>query len=145
MAYTANDIVDKTLYAKKKVNAKKYPTDDAPVLFTIQPGEIVGVVYSYLMPVTGRSKLHWQFQQSDGTSFYTEHDTGRYDLEKLREQGLQTITEKDLPTPSIWDRIFTKGPLTGGINTTLNKVILLIIVLFAALTLWRYVLPLFKK
>jgi hypothetical protein len=89
MTYSVNDIVGKTLVAKKRVPVKASPLDSAPILRYIEAGKPVGVVYSYLEPKTGRSQLYWMFEEDffgDVTYYYIPHSVGAFDKEVLESQ-----------------------------------------------------------
>lgn len=84
------------MYAKQRVPIMQQPWDGAEVSRYIEPGNLVGIVDTYLEPREGRSHLYWVFQDVFGLSYYTPHIPGMYDLEMLRLQGLLTIEEKDI-------------------------------------------------
>lgn len=96
--YELADIVDKSLYAKRTVPILRLPYDDADVLFSVGPGQVVGVVDTYFLPnpANGRTKIYWGFLDVDGNPYYAAHEIGAYDLEALQAQGLLSIEEKDL-------------------------------------------------
>jgi len=92
--FNAEDIVGKTLWAKTQVPLKRRPEDTGEIIYTVQPGKVVGVVDSFINPTSGRNaNLYWQF--SDGTRyFYAEHIVGRYDLAKLEVQGPKSLEQQ---------------------------------------------------
>jgi len=92
--FNAEDIVGKTLWAKTQVPLKRRPEDTGEIIYTVQPGKVVGVVDSFINPTSGRnSNLYWQF--SDGTRyFYAEHLVSRYDLAKLEVQGPKSLEQQ---------------------------------------------------
>jgi len=94
MDFEASDIIGKTLYAKTRVPLKRTAWDDEPVTGYAEPGQAVGVVHTWVDPRPGRKNLWWAFVASNGSWYYTEHIGGRYDLDKLRDQGVKTIQEK---------------------------------------------------
>lgn len=85
--YNANDIVDKTLYAKKLVNVYSAPNNLLTPLYVVSPGNIVGVVYSW---VKKNDIVYWHLY--DNT--FVTHDSDKFSLEKLQEQGAQSTEEK---------------------------------------------------
>lgn len=94
---SADQIVEKTLIAKKKVQLKRLPTDDAKVTFTVQPGGTVGRVYSWTGG-TGTSPLWWMFYDENGKTYYAKHEPGLFDITVIKEQGASTVkvnTEKE--------------------------------------------------
>lgn len=91
--YSANDIIGKTLYAAKDIEVKSGAFDNSEVIQVIQKGTMIGIVYSYLLPTSGRSSLYWMFQPTYGAPFYVEHKKGRFDLEALEDQGVMSLEE----------------------------------------------------
>jgi hypothetical protein len=85
--YNANDILDKTLYAKKPVNVYSAPNNLLTPLYVVSPGNIVGVVYSW---VKKNDIVYWHLY--DNT--FVTHDSDKFSLEKLQEQGAQSTEEK---------------------------------------------------
>jgi hypothetical protein len=85
--YNANDILDKTLYAKKSVNVYSAPNNLLTPLYVVSPGNIVGVVYSW---VKKNDIVYWHLY--DNT--FVTHDSDKFSLEKLQEQGAQSTEEK---------------------------------------------------
>jgi hypothetical protein len=92
--YSADQIIGKTLVARRNVELKRLPSDTAPVTYTVKPGQTVGVVYSYLLPKAGRSTLYWQFIDANGNYFYAPHKEGIYDIDIIKTQGGKTTEEK---------------------------------------------------
>ena len=90
--YSADQIVGKTLIAKAKVTLYNLPYDDAAPIGSVQPGQTVGIVVSWLDadPSSGRSRLYWQFVDSSGNFFYAPHYTGEFDVQSLVDQGALT-------------------------------------------------------
>lgn len=88
--FSADQIVEKTLIAKKKVQLKRLPTDDAKVIFTVQPGGTVGRVYSWTGG-TGASALWWMFYDEKGQVYYAKHEQGLFDITVIKEQGASTV------------------------------------------------------
>ena len=92
--YSVDQIIDKTLIAKKPIKVYRRAYDDAEVVQIIQPGQTVGVVYSYLLPGEGRSSFMWTFDDANGKPYYTKHDVGLYDVKALRDAGAITVAEE---------------------------------------------------
>jgi hypothetical protein len=100
MGYSADQIIGKTMYAAQKVPVKDLPFDDSPAVAYVQPGNIIGIVYSWVgpKPEQGRSLLYWMYARPDGSFFFTPHVESYYDLQKLKDQGIvsdQEIREKE--------------------------------------------------
>ena len=92
--YSADQIIGKSLVAKKSVELKRLPQDSAPSIYTVKPGQTVGVVYSYLLPKEGRSTLYWQFIDANGRYFYAAHKEGIFDIDSIKTQGGKSTEEK---------------------------------------------------
>ena len=88
--YNPDDLIGKTFYPLKRVFAYgDASTIDKPVYF-FDPGNPIGVVYSYLSKPTG---LWWQFK-SGSKSYFVKHEQGLFNLKDLKDQGLTTEKEK---------------------------------------------------
>jgi hypothetical protein len=86
--YNASDIWDKTLMAKKNINAY---TPDGKVFASIKNGNAVGYVYSHNVLPTG--ELRWIFDMPSGSSspwlsYYVIHDPSAFDINALKQQGV---------------------------------------------------------
>lgn len=92
--FSAADIIGKTLNAKKTVEVYRYNDLTKPV-YKVKPGQIVGVVYSYLMPKEGREVLYWMFYDANKKPYYTKQEPGLYDIKSLRDQGVLTALEEE--------------------------------------------------
>ena len=121
MTYSAADIIDKTLFAKTRVPIKRQPWDAFPVVGYAEPGQKIGVVYTYLGIKAGRSVLYWGFIDENRIMYYTEHREGYYNVQSLRGQGLLTLEEKQrqeelaqLSLPEKVVRTATRGLLIYG-------------------------------
>jgi hypothetical protein len=64
---SADKIIGKTLYAKKKL--EKLTSGLTPI-GTIPAGGLVGVVYSYIQR---NGNVYWQFRDSFGNFYYVKH------------------------------------------------------------------------
>lgn len=94
MEFRADQIIGKSLTAKKAVSIYRTPDDSAAPVYTVNPGESVGIVTSYLNPGAGRSVLYWVFRDQTGRYYYTRHAQGRYDIASLQTQGAQTTAQQ---------------------------------------------------
>jgi hypothetical protein len=90
--YSLYEIPGKSLIAKKSVQLKRMPSNDAKTIYTAKPGETVGLVYSW---VGGKgSPLWWQYYDNNGVAYYTLHEPGMYDVKVLKDQGAVTVKEQ---------------------------------------------------
>ena len=99
--YSAGDILDKTLVAKRKLAIYNGVPDASyiPVIVgDIEGGKVVGRVYSYIAadPYKGRAELWWMFWPSTdgGKYYYAPHVEGDFDLRLLEQQGVLSEEEK---------------------------------------------------
>lgn len=117
--FSANDILDKTLIAKKTVAIRRSPDTTAPVVFNVKPGETVGVVYSW---VQRGGHLWWMYYDNQGGTYYTIHEPGLYDIQSLQAQGsvsLEDVQEQQAkansPITYYGDKLFTLATWGVGI------------------------------
>ena len=94
MEFTADQIVGKTLVAKVPVKILRIPDDEAPAVYTAQPGETIVIVTSYSLPGAGRSAIYWTYEDNKGRQYYTQHKQGRYDVGALQAQGAVTLQQQ---------------------------------------------------
>ncbi len=93
--FSADQIINKGLFARGPVPLKRLPQDSAPVIYTVQPGARAGTVYSWLDFKPGvRKNLYWMFYDENKKPYYAEHLPGRFATSELREQGALTIKEQ---------------------------------------------------
>jgi len=92
--YSATEIIGKTLIARQPVNLYRAANDSAQKIYTVEPGQTVGKVYSYLSPGQNRSSLYWAFYDESGRPYYARHITGNFDISSLSEQGALTVQEQ---------------------------------------------------
>jgi hypothetical protein len=89
--YTANQLIGKTVVAKKETKLYSNPKGAGTVLGTVKTGQPFGIVYSYLRPeqTDGRT---WLMFDNGKTSFFVPNEavasTG------LKEQGTKTVTQE---------------------------------------------------
>ena len=88
--FSADQVIGKTLIAKSSVPLKRYAQANAPVVYTAKKGEVVGVVYSWVMD---GPTLYWQFLDKNGNPYYAQHRTGIFSVDALQQQGAQTLED----------------------------------------------------
>ncbi len=130
MEYNAADIVGKTLFALTRVPIKRQPWDDSPIVTYAEPGQKIGIVYTYVGVKAGRSVLHWAFVDDNNVLYYTEHRQGYYNLQSLKNQGVLTKTEKaaqqalaNQTMPERVVRTLTGGLIAYGVIRVLGRLI----------------------
>jgi hypothetical protein len=92
--FSANEIIGKTLFARVAVPVYRLPEFSANPVFTVKPGEAIGVVYSYLDAKPGRPFV-WTFLDKNNKAYYVRHDSKSFDLTALKKQGAKTTEEKE--------------------------------------------------
>lgn len=88
--FSADQVVGKTLIAKTSVPLKRMPAASAPVVYTARKGNVVGVVYSWVMDGPA---LYWQFLDQYNKPYYAEHRPGLFSVDALQQQGAQTLED----------------------------------------------------
>lgn len=86
--YTADQIVGKTLIARKPIAIKRETRKSAPTVYTVRPGITVGVVYSW---VQGDGGIWWMYLDQNQKTYYTYHEPGAYDIGALGAQGVESL------------------------------------------------------
>jgi hypothetical protein len=130
--FNAADIIGKTLIAKSQVPLYRLPNDGAEVVYTVSPGQSLGIVESYLLPGTNRTNLYWQFKDQNNKFYYSEHKQGIYDVKELANQGALTleqqqaaVVEANLTTGDKVFRLIKNALLLGAgvylVNTIIKK------------------------
>jgi hypothetical protein len=111
---SAQDVIGKTLYPKKKVNFWKgsqlrsgdlLDKDKAGTL----PVNYPFLVYSFAAPSSVRRNLYWMAKDSNGQIILVRHVKGDFDFKKLAAQGVKTeqqkIEEEEEKEKTLADRI----------------------------------------
>ena len=91
--FSADQIIDKALIAKKNVTAYRTPfslTKVSTKFTSFRPGDFVGNVYSY---VKEGANLHWMFYDQNKKPYYVMHEPEAFSVEALRDQGVKTTAE----------------------------------------------------
>lgn len=98
--YNVNDLIGKSLIAKKNIDIYNLPLDKDPnkkKLWSVKPGEFVGVIDTYFNPKENRKSTWWGFFKIENGKkkfYYAEHGIGLYNVKALHDQGVLTIEEK---------------------------------------------------
>jgi hypothetical protein len=130
--FNAADIIGKTLVAKSQVPLYRLPNDDAAIVYTVSPGQSLGIVQSFLLPGANRTNLYWQFKDQNNNFYYSEHKQGIYDVKELSDQGALTLQqqqaaaiEANLSTGDKIFRLIKNALLIGAgvylVNTIIKK------------------------
>lgn len=92
--YNANEIVGKTLFAKKKIDVYNSSAPDGKIIYSVNSGDTLGPVYSWVMK---NGALWWQLEwQLEANNFgaFVKHEIGAFDVKALEDQGAQTTLDK---------------------------------------------------
>lgn len=93
MLYNAEDIVGKTLFAKRAVDLSR--SAGGNTVFTAKAGDALGVVYSWVTKESSDGmKLYWMFYDANKRPYYAKHETGAFDVNSLTQQGVTTTLEQ---------------------------------------------------
>lgn len=94
--FNPDDLVGKKVIAERPTPIKTSPFDNSPIIKTIAKGQTIGTVYSYLMPVNGRTNLYWMFYDAWNQPFYTPDQSGLFNSTALEAQGVKSYeTQKN--------------------------------------------------
>lgn len=88
--YTADQIVGKTMIARKNIPLKREPRKSAETVYVAKPGITVGVVYSW---VNADGGIWWMYYDQNGKTYYTYHEPGAYDIKSLDAQGVESLEQ----------------------------------------------------
>ena len=86
MIFSADQIINKTLIAKKNVDLTRSP--GGAVIYTVTPGENVGVVYSYIQR---DGIVYWLFYDANQRTYFAKHETNAFDVKALKDQGAKDV------------------------------------------------------
>lgn len=90
--FSADQIVGKNLLARRPVQLKRLPSDDAKTTYTVPAGASVGVVYSWTGGQT--SPLWWMFYDANGKTYYAKHESGAFDIDAIKDQGALDVKQE---------------------------------------------------
>lgn len=90
--FYADQLIGKSLVARIKIPLKRLPDSNATTIYTVQPGNPVGIVYSF----TGGkgSPLWWMFYDQNGKAYYVEHNDSAFDVKLIKDQGALNVAEE---------------------------------------------------
>ena len=111
---SADQVIGKTLHARTRVDVKTLPFDGQATLYSVAPGNVVGVVYAWVEPTTGRKNLWWQIEKEDGSFVWVEHYPGRFDTKKLEQQGVTTLEDQAWQEKPLLQKAMTIGAYVLG-------------------------------
>lgn len=132
MSYNAGDLLDKTFKAKGRVPLYHAAYDNETPYTYVEPGQIIGVLYSWLSPTAGRTGLWWMFYDQDNKPYYVPHKEGGNYIDEsfFKDQGVLTTEEKiekeNEANESLPDKLIRNGKnivLTLGAGYLLIKLI----------------------
>lgn len=95
---SADKFIGKTFYAKKNRTKFRYPGDYKTTfpgqskLYVFKPGELIGVVYSWLQK---DGSLYWMFYDSNNKAYYVQHDDTAIELTKQIQNVIKVAESKE--------------------------------------------------
>jgi hypothetical protein len=92
MMYSADDIINKSLYAEKEVTIYSLPDKNSEIKFTVQKTQLVGMVYSWIIDDGGQ--LWWLIWDGKTITGYVYHQQNTFSVLALQQQGVLTTLEK---------------------------------------------------
>lgn len=94
----ADKFIGKTFYAKESRTRFRYPGDFKTTfpgekkLLVYKPGDLIGVVYSWLEK---DGKLYWMFLNSQGKAYYIQHKEGAIQLTQQLKNVIKVAEAKE--------------------------------------------------
>ena len=92
--YSADQIIGKTLIAKKSVTLKRHPSASGKAVYTAPPGSSLGTVQTWVHENGPGTPLWWSFLDSAGRPYYIRHEENAFDVKHLKDQGAITVKEQ---------------------------------------------------
>jgi hypothetical protein len=124
--YSATDLIGKSLFAKKSIPLKRFTDDDKPTVYTVDPGKLVGVVYSWVVKPDGT--LWWAFYDQNKNPYYAKHAEGNFSLSELTAQGLESVAQKAK------DEAKANESITDKIERNLHWIVIAVVIAFLGKT-----------
>lgn len=109
-SYDVSFLVGKTLFANQDTNIYSFAMDSAKPIAKIKKGQSLGVLFSFLVPKSGRKVLWLMFEGADRKPYYVPVEYNTIDTEALKKQGVKTtdeiIKQDERDNESTKDKIF---------------------------------------
>lgn len=107
---SVEELVDKPIYAVAPVPVyRSISPKEGPIVFTVQPGQNVGTLYSWVKDPQGRG--YWfQFYDANGRPYYTQIKPGLYDKQAALAWGARTVEQVEQDRQER-ERADSAGPL----------------------------------
>ena len=90
--FNADQIIGKSLIAKKAVKLYRTADDSTKVIYTVPAGSPVGVVYSWIGG--NAAPLYWAFYDAQQKPYYAKHEPGMFSVQALEDQGALNVKEQ---------------------------------------------------
>jgi hypothetical protein len=90
--FAISQLLDKTLIARVPVPVYSNPYTQTQIA-TVSTGSPIGTIYSYVGGVAG-APLYWMFLRPDGSAYYIEHFSNRFNVSLLQQQGVLTVEQE---------------------------------------------------
>lgn len=92
--YDLSQLVNKKLYARQKVNARSDASTSGRLLYTFQPKEFIGVIFSAVSRPDGTWLQVDRNLAGNTVSFFVKASAAGLDVDSLRDQGAMTVQEE---------------------------------------------------
>ena len=99
--YNISQIIGKTMYAVKTVQVYNLPYDNQQPIRSINAGQPIGTVYSFVLPTTGRGDSYFMFYSLTGQAYYIKYESGNLRI----TEGALTIEEAEAAKRDWLDKI----------------------------------------
>lgn len=86
--FTAADMVGLRIYAKSRIPKLRWGDQDAEIVGYVEPGQLIGVVSSWLSQKPGKDFWFWEFDdlsRGQFSTFYVAHIPETLMMDQLRE------------------------------------------------------------
>lgn len=92
--FNLSQLVNKSLYAKSKVNARSAATTASNLLYTFSPGEYIGVIFSGLSRPDGTWLQIDRNLAGKPVTFFVKASAAGLDVDGLRNQGAIDVDQE---------------------------------------------------
>ena len=92
--YDVSDVIGQTLFPRVQVDYySNLPSRGGKKIGTVKAGDPAGTVNSWVQDSSTKI-IWWQFKNDNGSFYYIQHATGRFDVKNLQEQGVLSVAQK---------------------------------------------------
>lgn len=99
---SAAEVIGRDLFAKVTVIGYALADTKSKKLYSFKPNTNIGKVRSYIQRP---GQVFWQIYDNNNLPFYVLHESGKFDLKALKQQGTRTEEEKKEEEITLTDKI----------------------------------------